>query len=277
MSMAAMTVAVLLASNLAGSGDEQRLAGLVEQVRDADYRGERAELRRLASALDGVKSAELLAYRDYWRGFALWRRALNGFNETPNPADLGDDLREGVRSFKAALVRRPGWVEAQVGLVGCWASLVYLARDDKAQQQEILAEYLPVGRAMNEQGGQNPRVLWLVGGLRLGAPPPYGGDAPKALATYRQGIEAAQREARAAAAAPWEPAWGGPELLMSLAYLHTHSALANRELAQAYLDGALTAVPHWHYVADVLRPQVQALAAPAASPPPAPPAAPAAK
>ena len=46
---------------------------------------------------------------------------------------------------------------------------------------------------------------------------------------------------------------------MSLAYLHTHSKLVNRDLALAYAEGALAAVPRWHYVREILLPQTQAL------------------
>jgi hypothetical protein len=46
---------------------------------------------------------------------------------------------------------------------------------------------------------------------------------------------------------------------MSLAYLYSHSALENRDLALAYAQGALVAAPHWHYVADILLPQIRDL------------------
>jgi hypothetical protein len=55
-------------------------------------------------------------------------------------------------------------------------------------------------------------------------------------------------------------------------YAYTHSTLMNRDLALAYAEGALVAAPEWHYVRDVLRPQIEALPqaspAPVASPPP---------
>jgi hypothetical protein len=117
---------------------------------------------------------------------------------------------------------------------------------------------------MSENGKENPRALWILGGLKAWAPPPHGGDTARAMALYQQGLAAARREALQAEARPaWAPAWGAPELLMSLGYLHAHATPPNRELAQAYLDGALAAVPHWRYVAEVLRPQVEGMATPA--------------
>ena len=35
----------------------------------------------------------------YWRGFALWRRAINGFNETPYSKDLEEDLNGAIDDF----------------------------------------------------------------------------------------------------------------------------------------------------------------------------------
>jgi hypothetical protein len=267
MTLAAFTVVLLMAGPGPGPGDGPRLEQLVREIQSADYRGERERLRRLVQALEKVKAPGLADYLDYWRGFALWRRALNGFNETPAPADLGEDLEAAVVSFRAALGRRPGWLEAQVGLVGCTANLMYLARGDKARQERILAEHGPMGRELHQNGGQNPRALWIMGGLALWAPPPHGGDARKALALYRRGLEASRQEALDVEGEPaWVPAWGGPEILMSLSFLHAQGPQPDRALAQAYLDGALTAVPHWRYVAEVLRPQVEGMAAPPAAP-----------
>jgi hypothetical protein len=262
MSLAALMVAMaFLGADPASSKDAPRLSQLAGAILTADYRGERPRLRELATALQGVKAPELAAYRDYWRGFALWRRAINGFNETPNPPDLRDDLREAVVSFRASLAHQPGWIEAQVGMVGCWFSLLYLSGEDETERRTILAEMVPMLREMTEKGNDNPRALWLVGGQQMWAPPPHGGDAVRASATYRRAVEAARREALKNGQAPaWIPKWGGPENLMSLAYLYAHSSARNRDLAEAYAEGALTAVPDWHYVADVLLPQIQALA-----------------
>ena len=117
---------------------------------------------------------------------------------------------------------------------------------------------------MSEKGADNPRALWLMGQTQLGAPPPYGGDAAKAAATFHRGIEAALAETRQIAAGEpaWIPRWGGAENLMNLAYLYSHSALASRDLALAYAEGALVAAPDWHYVRDILWPQILELPQP---------------
>jgi len=242
--------------------DASRLAEIVRGIRGADYRGERDELRRLTARLDEVKDPGLAAYREYWRGFARWRRALNGFNETPTPGDILEDLEGAIGSFRAALVRQPEWIEAKVGIAGCSASLFYLAGQDAQRRDALLAEYLPVWKDMSEKGQQNPRVLWLVGGSQLSAPPPVGGDPVRAAATYHRALQAARDEALRKETPPeWVPTWGAPENLMSLAYVHSQGALMDRDVALAYADGTLAMVPDWHYVRDVLVPQIQALPA----------------
>jgi hypothetical protein len=241
-------------------GDGAILDTLVTAVRTADYRGDRPELRRLVAALDRVTDPGLAANRRYWQGFALWRRALNGFNETPTPIDLGNDLDEAVRMFRAALAGQPGWIEAEIGIVGCLANLLFLAGDDQVAAGAILAAYVPMFRDLVARGPDNPRALWLIGGSQLGAPPPYGGDAAKAAATFQRGLEASRREALGNPGRPAHvPSWGGAENLMSLAYLHSHSALEDRELALAYARATLVLVPQWHYVAEILLPQIEAL------------------
>jgi hypothetical protein len=246
--LSVVVTALAFASPGIEAADASRLAGLVRGIRSADYRGERDELRRLAARLDEVKDPRLAAYREYWRGFARWRRALNGFNETPSPADIPEDLEGAIRSFRAALGHQPEWIEAKVGVAGCSASLLYLAGHDAKRREALLTEFLPVWKDMSEKGQQNPRVLWLVGGSQLSAPPPVGGDPVRAAATYHRAPE-------------WAPTWGAPENLMSLAYVHSQGALTDRDVALAYAEGTLAMVPDWHYVRDVLVPQIQALPA----------------
>lgn len=252
---------------------EVRLAQLAAEVRSADYRGDRASLARLDAALGELDAPGLADYRDYWRGFALWRRAMNGFNETPTPDDLAADLERALVRFRAALEARPDWIEARLAMVGCWGNLLYLAGKDEGKRKAILDEALPTFRWIMGNAGDNPRALWIKGGMELAAPPPTGGDPGRAAATLRHGLACAWRESLSNAGAPaWEPSWGGPENLMNLAYLYSHSARADRATALAYAEGALTAVPEWHYVRDVLLPQIEALPAPSAAAPAAAPA-----
>lgn len=252
----------------ASSAAEARLGALAPAVLSADYRGDRAELARLDGELGRLADGPLSEYRDYWRGFARWRRAINGFNETPTPDDLASDLDAAVAHFRASLARRPGWIEAKLAMAGCWGNMLYVAGKDEARRKAILDEAVPAIQWIMENAGDNPRALWIKGGYELyqaSAPPPRGGDYARAAATLRHGLACARREALSAASRPaWTPAWGGPENLMNLAYLYSHVPTPDRAVALAYAEGALTAVPEWHYVRDVLLPQIEALPAAAA-------------
>ena len=264
MGLLAWTFAVAtLLSSPSPRFQEARLAELVGEVRSADYRGDRAALARLDSILGELDGGAPADYREYWRGFARWRRAINAFNETPMPADVSEDLEKAVAHFRASLERRPDWIEAKLALVGCWGSLAFLARDDAEKKKAFLAELIPAVRWLEANGSDNPRALWILGGMQFSAPPPYGGDLVKAAATMRRGIELSWRESRSRAPAPaWVPAWGGPENLMNLAYMYSHVGTPDRAAALAYAEGAVTAVPEWHYVRDILLPQIEALPAP---------------
>lgn len=239
---------------------ELRLAELVGAVRSADYRGDRTALARLDAELGRLDAGPLTDYRDYWRGFALWRRALNGFNETPTPDDLGEDLENAVARFRASLEKRPDWIEAKLAMVGCWGSLLYQAGNDDGKRKAILEEALPTFKWIMQNAGDNPRALWIKGGMEFAAPPPTGGDFVKAAATLRHGIACAWREALSNPVPPaWVPSWGGPENLMNLAYMYSHGKTPDRTAALAYAEGAVTAVPEWHCVRDILLPQIEAL------------------
>ena len=261
--MAAALVATATARGTDTEAEPARLRGLMREVQAADYRGERAELRRLASALDGIREPGLAAPASYWKGFALWRRAINGFNETPVPSDLRADLEAAVASFRTSLDRQPGWIEPKIGISGCLMNLLFLARDDAAWRQALVDEFRPMWAETAAQGADNPRMLWLLGGMQFGAPPPLGGDVPKAIATLRRGLEASRREALApASATTCAPTWGAAENLMNLAYVYSRGQGESQAVARAYAEGALAVVPDWHYVRDILLVQIDTIPQP---------------
>lgn len=267
--LAAAVAMVMTVGGEAPASEAESFAGAVRAIRSADYRGARADLERLAASLDAVRDPALAPYRHYWSGFARWRRALNGFNETPMPQDLAADLTAAIASFEGAIVEKPGWVEAKIGIVGCVGPLLYLARDDGPRKEALLKKFLPMVTELREAASDSSRWLWTQGQGQLGGGGGAAGPQPaKAAATFHRGIEASLAEARQVASdePAWIPRWGGAENLMNLAYLYTHSTLANRDLALAYVDGALVAAPEWHFVRDILKPQAEAL------PPPPPPA-----
>jgi hypothetical protein len=252
----------------AASKSEARLGELAAAVLSADYRGDRPELARLEAELGRLDAGRLNDYRDYWRGFALWRRAMNGFNETPTPTDLDADVVKALERFQTALARHPDWDDVKSAMLGCWGNRIFLAGNDAEKRKTLYEESGEFYKWIMAYEGENPRVLWIKGGLQMVVPPSAGGDWGKAAATLRNGVAGASREANAATAAPpWAPTWGGPENLMNLAYLYSRDKTPDRAAALAYAEGALTAVPYWRYVRDVLLPQIEAMPVKAAAVP----------
>jgi hypothetical protein len=54
-----------------------------------------------------------------------------------------------------------------------------------------------------------------------------------------------------------EPSWGEPELLAALAWTNLHRTAPDLNAAEQYARSALKLVPYWHYVRDILIPQIQ--------------------
>ena len=102
----------------------------------------------------------------------------------------------------------------------------------------------------------NPRLLWVVGPNQWNTPPERGGGQVKAIATYEEGL-AAIRGRKENANDALEPTWGEPELLMSLAWSNLNRTTPDLKAAEQYAQAALKLVPYWHYVRDVLMPQIR--------------------
>lgn len=257
-----VTSSALPGSRVSSDKQARQFAATVGAICRADYRGDREQLRQLAETLARSPQPGRAAFREYWIGFAYWRRAINGFNENPTPSDLLPDLERCATRQRAALEIDPQFEEARSALLGCLMNKAYFAKQlPPAEMAELVKEVQSIGPAVKAAAEHNPRSLWLLGGAQLFAPPPHGGDIAGGIATYRRGLAAAQREALAALTAPrepWVPVWGAAEILMSFAYLYAHGPTPNRELARAYADGALAIVPDWHYVRDILIPQIDA-------------------
>jgi hypothetical protein len=57
---------------------------------------------------------------------------------------------------------------------------------------------------------------------------------------------------------PLEPSWGEPELLMNRAWSNLNRTTPDLKAAEEDAQAALKIVPYWHYVRDILMPQIQA-------------------
>jgi uncharacterized protein YndB with AHSA1/START domain len=146
----------------------EQVVKIVGHIQRADYEGDRAALNQLYEQLvPFVDDRELAARVRYWRGFAKWRRAINGFNETPSPKDLAEDLTEGESEFDAAIQRDPGFVDAKVGAASCLLNRLFLEgvfanEKDPARLREILAPASLLLKEATAAAPDNPRLLWVV-------------------------------------------------------------------------------------------------------------------
>jgi hypothetical protein len=234
---------------------------VVEKIRRADYEGDRAALDKLYDELvPFADNTEFSSRVRYWRGFAKWRRAINGFNETPTPPDLAADLTEAESEFDAALQRDPAFIDAKIAAASCiglreFQSGVMRNVKDFTRMMEIFA---PATKLLNEAKAaapDNPRLLWVLGPNQWNIPP-ASTSQPKAMEMYERGLKSARAQ-KSDSVDPLEPSWGEPELLMSLAWSNLHKTTPDLAAAESDAQAALQLVPYWHYVRDILMQQIR--------------------
>ena len=229
---------------------------LVARIQRADYEGNRAELRSLYDKLEPIDGDAKLASRvRYWRGFALWRRAFNGFNQNADPKDLGRDMELALAEFDEALRLDPSFVDAKVGQISCGQTLAFLHRDDPETLSAIVAKFVAIYKEAVAAHPDHPRLLWVVGAQQNYEAMRRGESREEAQATYERGLALARKQK---ITDPLEPSWGEPEHLMSLAWIKLNQKPADADAAERYARQALAIVPYWSFVRDVLMKQIAA-------------------
>lgn len=241
-----------------GRDPRAEVTALVGEIRRADYEADRDALDRLHRALvPFVEDRQLGARVLYWRGFARWRRALNGFNDAADPAELGADLELCATDFRRALGRDPVFVDAKIGLGSCLINhAVLLMQRDAGRSRDLYFEGLGIVGEALAAVPENARVLWVHGANQWYSTPERGGGQAAALATYEKGLALA-RQQKGQTIDPLEPAWGEPELLMNLAFANLNRAAPDVDAAERFAEAALALVPRWHYVRNILLPQIR--------------------
>jgi hypothetical protein len=230
---------------------------IVAEVRRADYEGNRDALSHLYAELAPVPGNGKLARQvRYWRGFTMWRRAFNGFNESADPKELEQDLTRALGEFDEALRIDSGFVDAKVGAISCLSNLIFLNQKNTPRLQELLARAAPLRKEAQAAEPDNPRLLWVLGPDCWYAPARFGCSQDKAIALYNKGLEAARKQ-KVDSGDPLEPSWGESELLMSLAWANLHRSTPDLAAAEDNARSALELVPYWHYVRDILLPQIE--------------------
>jgi hypothetical protein len=254
---AVIFVAPLFAGAASANDAREQAARIVAQIQRADYEGDRAAMQLGYDELKPFVEDQKLASRiRYWRGFAQWRRAINGFNDSVDPKELEQNLNTALDEFKIAMEKDPTFVDAKVGTISCVGFLAFMNRKDQARAKELVGQILPLVKEADEMAPDNPRLIWVHGPILWNSPPERGGGQDKAIENYQRGLEACSKIKTNDD--PLEPSWGKPELMMSLAYCYLNMNSADVNAAERYARNALEVVPYWHYVRDILLPQIAA-------------------
>jgi hypothetical protein len=254
-----LTTLFFVALSAATRADDAReqAARIIAQIQRADYEGDRAAMQRGFDELRPFVEDQKLASRvRYWRGFAQWRRAINGFNDTVDPKELEQNLNSALDEFKIAMEKDPTFVDAKVGAISCLGFLAFMNRKDQTCAKELVGKILPLVKEADEMAPDNPRLIWVHGPILWNSPPERGGGQDKAIQNYQRGLEACSKIRTSDD--PLEPSWGKPELMMSLAYCYLNADSVDLSAAEGYARNALEIVPYWHYVREILLPQIVA-------------------
>jgi len=235
----------------------KQVAPIVAQIQRGDYEGDRAAMQRGYDDLKPFTGDKELASRvRYWRGFAQWRRAINGFNDSVDPKELEQNLKTAVEEFKISMEKDPTFVDAKIGTISCLGYLAFMNRKDQARAKELVGQMLPLVKEATDVAPDNPRLIWVRGPIFWNTPPERGGGQDKAIENYQHGLKVCSKIKLSDD--PLEPSWGKPELMMNLAYCYLNANKPDVNAAERNARAALEIVPYWHYVRDILLPQIVA-------------------
>jgi hypothetical protein len=257
---ATLILATVPATSFANSDTSEREAAvsIVLRIQKADYEGDRSLLQRLHDQLLPFVASKNLGSRVlYWQGFALWRKAMNGFNDNVDKKELEQDLTQAAVEFEQSASLDPAFVDAKIGLGSCYGVLAYaLSEKGAAEQLALVAKSRQALKDARAAAPDNPRLLWVLGPIYWNTPAERGGGQAKAMEAAQMGLDTI-RSHKYETNDPLEPSWGEPELLMNLAWSSLNRTIPDLNAAEQYARSALALVPYWHYVRDILMPQIR--------------------
>jgi hypothetical protein len=230
---------------------------IVARIQRADYEGDRATLKKCYETLTPfLENRELGSRVRYWRGFDLWRDAINGFNESVDSKELEELLNKAIDEFKESLAKDAAFVDAKIGMISCLGYTAFIHRQEKDRMMELLGQMKPLIQEAKATAPDNPRLTWVLGPVLWYTPAERGGGVDKVIESYEKALDASSKskppEDRL------DPSWGRPELMMSLAYTLLNRTPPDLNTAERHARAALEIVPHWHYARDILLPQILA-------------------
>jgi hypothetical protein len=187
---------------------------------------------------------------------------MNGFNESVDRTELQQDLNQALEEFNEAARQQPDSVEAKIGALSC-VSLIgaTLMQNNPARWQDAdVQAWWAKARQLTKEAQaidpENPRLLWVMGPNVWHIPVERGGGQEKAIAMYEKGLEVIRKH-ESTANDPLIPSWGEAELLMNLAWSNLNRTTPDLKAAEQYAQSTLRLVPYWHYVRDILVPQIR--------------------
>ncbi len=237
------------------AGAERQLVTIKAQAMSADYRGDLDELARLREEILPLVDDPAAGYlAHYWAGFASWRWAINGTSREMSRENLKSHLETAAADFDAAIGLRDDFADGYAAAASVRGWLAAFQGSDAAALLELVERSQQQLTRARELAPDNPRVLWVLGGVYLFAPPAAGGSPERAIEIYRRMLEVAEAETPVTSPLP---DWGKPEALMSLAYAHLNQAAPDLASAADEARAALGLQPEWFYVREVLLPQIE--------------------
>ena len=248
-------VSLSLTQTMRGNDAREQVTRIVAQIQRADYEGNQVVMQRGYDDLKPfLEDKEFASRIRYWRGFAQWRRAINGFNDAVDPKELEQNLKLALDEFNIAMEKDPAFVDAKVGMISCLGYLAFINRQDQARAKELVGQIMPLVKQADEMAPENPRLIWVHGPILWNTPPDRGGGQDKAIENYQRGLDVCSKIKPSDD--PLEPSWGKPELMMTLAYCYLNANKPDVSAAERNARAALEIVPYWHYVRDILLPQI---------------------
>ncbi len=233
------------------------LESFVRQVRRADYAGDTELLDSLYTLSDGLLvNPKQESFLRYWRGFAMWRKGLNGMNDKVSAPMLIQDFRGAAEEFEEALRLDREFTDAKIAEAACLMNLAFLAGSDQAEVKRLVGKFVPLLRDAEVTDPNNPRLFWVKGPMLWHLPESKGGGQARAFAAYDKGLQACETQT-VKDGDSIHPSWGKPELLMNTAWSKLNSTPPQLLEAERAAIQALKLVPYWHYVRDILLPKIR--------------------
>lgn len=230
-------------------------AQLVSRIQDADYRGDRAALAKLVEQSEPLVKSDP-ARIEYWRGFAMWRRGVNGYYDPKATKELEADFTSAIDEFEKSLSADPSYVDSKIGEAACVMTLAYLDQKNADRIKILVPKFVRLFAECEKAAPENPRLCWVRGPELWYLPESRGGGQGAAFAQYEKGLKLWANQPRPAN--PLDPTWGQPELLMNMSWSYLNQTTPDPGRAETYAKKALALVPHWHYVKDILMLQIEA-------------------